>query len=149
MWIGATPAKCPLPGLVAFLAAHLCYIVGLNSAALELHWSAALLLGLGLTASIWIGRYLVRAIRSSPTNRPLLGPVLIYSTVLSLMLFSALLGQYREGWSVMAAALVGALAASHRRADGQPLGDVRAHPAAGPASPAAWSAGDAATSASP
>ena len=91
--------KLFLPGLVAFLLAHLAYILGLN-----LHTSllspipVGILLGAaGLTALI-IPRFRT-ALNRKPETRPLVIPVMVYGFVLSLMMFSAVATLFRSEWT--------------------------------------------------
>jgi uncharacterized membrane protein YhhN len=75
-----------VPGLVSFLLAHVCYIVGLNPTLPPL----PALVPLVIVAVI--GLLLMRGIASGlrrSGQMALLGPVALYSLVLSLMLFSA------------------------------------------------------------
>jgi uncharacterized membrane protein YhhN len=75
-----------VPGLVFFLLAHVCYIVGLNPTL------PPLLMLLPLVVVIVIGALLFRSIISSMRRRgqqALLGPVILYGVVLSVMLVSA------------------------------------------------------------
>ena len=92
-----------LPGLVAFLLGHICYIVGLNQTLPP--WPAFVIL-IGVAA---IGAILYHSIASGLRQQGqagLLGPVALYSLVLSLMLFSAWATLFREGWAPLRQGLV-------------------------------------------
>jgi uncharacterized membrane protein YhhN len=92
-------------GLVAFLLAHLCYIVGFNRPQPRLSFMF-FLLGLGVLV-VWllIFRRLDGAMRSSNAHSRMRLPVALYSGVIALMLFSALLTLVRPDWPLSAAAL--------------------------------------------
>jgi uncharacterized membrane protein YhhN len=85
-----------LPGLVAFLLAHICYVVGLNPTLPP--WPAFAL----LVVVAAIGLALYRGIAAGLRHRgkaELLAPVALYSVVLSLMLFSAWAVLFRPEWT--------------------------------------------------
>ena len=85
-----------VPGLVSFLLAHVCYIIGLNPTWPPLPALIPLLIVAG------IGWLLVRGIASGlrrSGQTALLGPVALYSLVLSLMLFSAWATLFRPEWT--------------------------------------------------
>ncbi len=90
-------------GLISFLVAHVCYIIGLNPSLPPL----PALIPLVIIAAI--GLLLVRGIASGlrrSGQKALLGPVAIYSGVLSLMLFSAWATLFRPEWTALRRALV-------------------------------------------
>jgi len=92
-----------VPGLVSFLLAHVCYIIGLNPSLPPL----PALIPLVIIAAI--GLLLVRGIASGLRRggqKALLGPVAIYSVVLSLMLFSAWATLFRPEWTFLRRAFV-------------------------------------------
>ncbi len=94
-----------LPGLAAFLLAHVAYIVGINDPLPQLSLGAlgiALLLGV---SGVRVSRRIVRAIDEKGLSH-LRWPVIIYANVITLMLLSALLTLYREEWLTGAALLV-------------------------------------------
>lgn len=87
-----------LPGLVAFLLAQLCYIAGLNPTPPP--WPALML----LVVVAAIGLTLYRGIAAGLRRRgqtALLIPVMLYSLVLSLTLFSAWATLFRPEWTVL------------------------------------------------
>ncbi|MDZ4158512.1 MAG: lysoplasmalogenase [Anaerolineaceae bacterium] len=92
-------------GLVFFLAAHLCYLVGFNTALPALGWESFLTVAVVTTAGVLLAGILQRGLRSKPETSRLAPWVLAYSFVISAMLLSALLCFWREGWSQQAAAL--------------------------------------------
>lgn len=83
-------------GLGAFLAAHVCYIVGLNA---SLPPPAALVLVVPAAA---IGWYLLRQILGglrATGQQKLSGPVIVYGVTITLMLLSAWATLLRPEWS--------------------------------------------------
>jgi uncharacterized membrane protein YhhN len=95
-----------LPGLAAFLCAHLSYIVGLNSPLPNLSpvWSLGLAVILALGAARVLGR-IIDGVRQKGLPR-LVRPVKLYGTVITLMLLSALLTLNNAAWSTSAGGLV-------------------------------------------
>lgn len=95
-----------LPGLVAFLLAHLAYVVGFNLPlpALSL-WSVILAVLIGWGGSRIIRRILVAVIEKG--HGRLRVPIFIYSLVISVMLLSAMLKLNDLTWQAGAAMLVG------------------------------------------
>lgn len=93
-------------GLIAFLLAHVAYVLGLNVPLPDVSplWSLGLALVLALTASR-ILRRIITSIRQKRLQRMAL-PVALYGTVITLMLLSALLTLYRTDWVTPAAGLV-------------------------------------------
>lgn len=94
-----------LPGLVAFLLAHLAYILAFNHPQPPLSLPF-LVLGLAVLA-VWLAilARLDGAMRASPAHGRMRVPVALYSGVIALMLFSALLTLFRPDWQLPAAAL--------------------------------------------
>lgn len=75
-----------LQGLVAFLLAHVCYVVGLVQAPLHA-WPAVVGLIIVTAAVTVVGRVVLRAVRA---NHPaLLGPVIVYLVVIATMVVTA------------------------------------------------------------
>lgn len=92
-----------LPGLVSFLLAHVAYVLAFND---PLPGVSLPFIGLSLVVLVlWlrIERRLVRAIQSSPAHSRMRVPVALYSTVIALMLFSALLTLFRPDWRMPSA----------------------------------------------
>jgi uncharacterized membrane protein YhhN len=95
-----------LPGLVAFLLAHVAYIIGLNIpfGKPSPPWA----IGIGIMLAIAMGRVLKRilvGVRAKGLRRMLL-PVSAYGVVITLMLLSAILTNTRSDWKPSASALV-------------------------------------------
>ncbi len=92
-------------GLMAFLCAHIAYIVAFNRIMSSL--SVHLLLLTLVVFSLWvmIFTYLRAAMRKSSLHARMLLPVGIYSVVIALMLISALMTLFRPEWSLTAAIL--------------------------------------------
>lgn len=105
------PERFFLFGLVAFLTAHLCYLVGFNLDPFPLRWEIILPIAIVLATGIWIARRVLRGLNRSPETAKMKGPVVVYSSAISLMLLSALLCLLRPEWPLTGAILasVGAL----------------------------------------
>ncbi len=92
-------------GLIAFLLAHLAYLVGFNVPFPESLgvWAFGIAIVVGLSAV----RLLRRIVEGVRKNLPrLVVPIIVYSTVITLMLLSALLTLFRPEWNSTAAYLV-------------------------------------------
>lgn len=96
-----------LAGLVAFLLAHVCYVVGFNSTLPP--WPSLLLLIPIAGTGALLFRGLARGLRGRGQERMLV-PVAVYSLVLSAMLFSAWATLFRPAWGALRSlsAVVGA-----------------------------------------
>jgi uncharacterized membrane protein YhhN len=89
-------------GLVAFLLGHICYMVGLNNQAPFINfWGVIFIVVLAVFIG-WLYPKLVKGLVAKGKSG-LKIPVLIYSLVISLMVFSAFMTWMRPGWSVPAA----------------------------------------------
>ncbi len=103
---GGFPNRWFLPGLAAFLLAHVAYIIGLNTLlgnSLSI-WA----IGIGILLALTTARVLKRVIsgiREKGFQR-LLVPVVTYAMVITIMLLSAFLTIYRVEWKAAAAGLV-------------------------------------------
>ena len=97
--------KMFLPGLIAFLFAHISYVTGFKEEILTFTaWS----LILAVFIAINVGRLLRRivgAMRTKGENR-LVPPVLLYGTVISVMLYAAMSTIYNPAWKTGAAFFV-------------------------------------------
>ncbi len=95
-----------LPGLVAFLLAHVSYIIGLNSPVPKVSpiWSLGLAVILALTTARILQR-IIAGMRQKGQPK-LVQPVGLYGMVITLMLLSALLTLYSTSWQMSAAGLV-------------------------------------------
>ena len=94
-----------LPGLAAFLLAHVSYIVGLNTPLPEVStiWSLGLAVVLALGAAR-ILRRIIDGVRKKGLPR-LVRPVGLYGTVITLMLLSALLTLNNTAWKTSAGSI--------------------------------------------
>lgn len=92
-------------GLLAFLLAHIAYLVGFNSPLPKTPgiWAFTIAIVLGLSAARLLRR-LIAGVRM--TDARLVTPVIIYSTVITLMLLSALLTLSNPDWASTPAILV-------------------------------------------
>jgi uncharacterized membrane protein YhhN len=95
-----------LPGLAAFLLAHVSYIVGLNTPLPNVSpiWSLGLAIVLALGAAR-ILRRIIDGVRQKGLPR-LVRPVNLYGMVITLMLLSALLTLNNPAWKTSAGGLV-------------------------------------------
>ncbi len=95
-----------IPGLIAFLLAHVSYIIGLNIPMPDVSpiWSLGLAVILALTAARILRRILA-GIRQKGLLR-MVRPVGIYGMVITLMLLSAILTLLNAAWSTSASGLV-------------------------------------------
>ncbi len=92
-----------IPGLVAFLLAHVAYIAGFNQTLPALSLPGVLIALLVAVIAWRIYRRLAESIRQ---KHPALGaPVLIYSVAITIMLISALLTMFKADWLRQAAVL--------------------------------------------
>ena len=101
-------------GLLAFLLGHISYILGLNNVPPLVNMGGLFLLiilekVLAIVTIIILGIYLMwlfpklaRGL-AEKGKKALRIPVLVYSLVISLMVYSALMTWYRAGWSTVAA----------------------------------------------
>jgi uncharacterized membrane protein YhhN len=96
-----------LPGLVAFLLAHVCYGIGFNRT-LPPSLSFLVLIPVAGTGAL-LFRRLAQGLHTRNQERTL-APVAIYSLVLSAMVFSAWATLFRPGWGPLRAlfAVIGA-----------------------------------------
>jgi uncharacterized membrane protein YhhN len=95
-----------IPGLVAFLLAHVSYIIGFNIPLpnVSAYWGLLVALVLAFSAARLLRR-IFAGLAASGKNKLIL-PVLVYGVVITLMLLSALLTLYRADWpSPLAAGL--------------------------------------------
>jgi alkenylglycerophosphocholine/alkenylglycerophosphoethanolamine hydrolase len=89
-------------GLLAFLLGHICYTVGFNDLAPFINlWGLVLILILGIYLW-WLYPKITAGLVAKGKNE-LKIPILIYSLVISMMVYSALMTWTRSGWSTSAA----------------------------------------------
>ena len=101
------PREQFIPGLIAFLLAHLAYLVGLNQSAPPISLPSLILALFVALTSLQIYRRISQGLKKSGHGN-LAVPVLVYTVVISLMLLSALLTLVRPEWNPMPALLVSA-----------------------------------------
>ena len=95
-----------LAGLIAFLLAHLAYLIGFNIPIPDISaWGFVLAVIVGL-GGVRVMRRIVAPLASSGQARMRM-PIIIYSAVISLMLLSAMMKMTEITWNANAAALVG------------------------------------------
>jgi uncharacterized membrane protein YhhN len=95
-----------IPGLVSFLLAHVAYIIGFNLPLPVVSPTWALLVALVLAFSAARLLRLIVAGLAAKGQRKLIGPVIVYGVVITLMLLSAMLTLFRLEWKATPAALV-------------------------------------------
>jgi alkenylglycerophosphocholine hydrolase len=94
-------------GLVAFLFAHIFYITGFCEELTTFHmWSLILVILIAMSVGLLIRR-IVRAMRANGKNK-LVGPVILYGTVISVMLYAAMSTIDVPAWKTSAALFVSA-----------------------------------------
>lgn len=94
-------------GLIAFLFAHLAYLVGFQNELMNVTaWSVVLIVILSMSA-VRVMRRIVSAIRAKGQAR-LVIPVIVYSTVITVMLYAAMTTLSNPEWKATASLLVGA-----------------------------------------
>ena len=92
-------------GLIAFLLAHIAYLVGFNVPFPETLGVWAI--GISIVISLSAVRLLRRLVEGVRTTQPkLVVPVIVYSVVITLMLLSAMLTLFRPEWKSTPAYLV-------------------------------------------
>ena len=95
-----------MAGLVAFLLAHLAYLIGFNIPIPEISaWGFVLAIIVGL-GSVRVMRRIVAPLAAKGQGR-MRTPIIIYGVVISLMLLSAMMKMTDFTWSTGAAVLVG------------------------------------------
>ena len=95
-----------MAGLVAFLLAHLAYLIGFNIPIPEISaWGFVLAIIVGL-GGVRVMRRIVAPLAAKGQAR-MRTPIIIYSVVISLMLLSAMMKMTDFTWSTGAAVLVG------------------------------------------
>jgi uncharacterized membrane protein YhhN len=94
-----------LPGLGAFLLAHLTYVIGFNTPLPEISvWGIGLAFIIGLGGARVIRRILASVVAKGQGRLRM--PIAVYGIVISLMLLSAMLKQFDVTWEAGAALLV-------------------------------------------
>ena len=92
-------------GLIAFLLGHIAYLIGFNVPLPETLgvWVFGIAIVVGLSA-VRLLRRIVEGVRT--TQKRMVAPVIVYGTVITLMLLSALLTLFRPDWASTPAYLV-------------------------------------------
>jgi uncharacterized membrane protein YhhN len=104
------PRDLFLPGLIAFLLAHIMYIIGFNLSISSIN-GIALILGLVFLVGIqFVYRRLMKGLQAQ-NNKTMRLPVTFYTAVISLMALSAIFTLFNPAWSMIHAliAVSGAL----------------------------------------
>jgi len=96
------PREQFIPGLVSFLIAHICYLIGFNSANPVYNAASLILLVVVMFTGYLVYRRVALGLHASGQSKLKL-PVLVYSIVISLMLFSALSTLIQPDWRIYAA----------------------------------------------
>jgi uncharacterized membrane protein YhhN len=96
------PREQFIPGLVSFLIGHICYLIGFNATGILINAASLILLVVVLFTGYRVYQRVATGLKASGNNKLKL-PVLIYSIVISLMLFSALTTLIRSDWRIFAA----------------------------------------------
>lgn len=92
-------------GLVAFLFAHIAYLLGFQNELMNItSWSVLLIVILSISA-VRVMRRIVSAIRGKGQTR-LVNPVIVYSTVITVMLYAAMTTLSNPSWKAGASLLV-------------------------------------------
>lgn len=92
-------------GLVVFLFAHIAYLVGFQNELMNItSWSVLLIVILSISA-VRVMRRIVSAIRGKGQTR-LVNPVIVYSTVITVMLYAAMTTLSNPSWKAGASLLV-------------------------------------------
>jgi uncharacterized membrane protein YhhN len=97
------PKRLFLPGMLAFMGAHLLYIVGFNQTLPPFQPALLLLLLVVGVPDVLVIPTVLRSLRQKAELSQLRIPVLVYGIVISLMFFSALLCLLRPDWPLRAA----------------------------------------------
>jgi len=101
------PARFFLPGLIFFLLGHIFYIAGFGMPfppeGSEI--TSLVIAGILVVVAGWVYVRLANGMRATGQDRMRI-PVLFYTIVISLMLFSALLSLFRNEWFILPALLV-------------------------------------------
>jgi uncharacterized membrane protein YhhN len=101
------PERFFLPGLISFLLGHIFYIAGFGMPIPPegSEMAAAVIAGILVVVAGWVYVRLASGMQTTGQDRMRI-PVLFYTIVISLMLFSALLTLFRSEWELLPALLV-------------------------------------------
>lgn len=95
-----------VPGLVSFLFAHISYIIGFQNELMTVSFWSVLLLAIIAVNAVRLVRRITSAMRVKGQAR-LVAPVLLYSTVITVMLYAAMTTLSNPAWKAGASLLVG------------------------------------------
>ena len=100
-----------IPGLVMFLLAHICYIIGFTDRSLPINWISLVIFAAVAVAAFFDLRPVFRSLGKDEEGKAMLRPVAFYGSFLALMVVSALLNFLRPEWHLVPALLtaIGAL----------------------------------------
>jgi uncharacterized membrane protein YhhN len=96
-----------IPGLVAFLSAHISYIAGFRDQLTTVSGGAFVPTAIVALSAVRVVRRIVGAMRAKGQNR-LVAPVVVYSIVISIMLLAAMFTMFDPAWGTGASVLVSA-----------------------------------------
>ena len=92
-------------GLISFLLAHSAYIIGLRAELLAMSFLSLMVAFILGISAVRVMRRIVSAVREKGQTR-LVGPVILYSIVITIMLYAAMLTLFDPAWTSTASALV-------------------------------------------
>lgn len=93
-------------GLVSFLFAHISYLIGFQNELMTVSFWSVLLLAIIAVNAVRLMRRLISAMRARGQSR-LIGPVVLYSTVITGVLYAAMTTLSNPAWKAGASLLVG------------------------------------------
>jgi uncharacterized membrane protein YhhN len=93
-------------GLLAFLLAHIAYLAGFQNELRTVSFWSVLLLAIIAVNAVRLMRRIISAMRAKGQNR-LVNPVIVYSSVISVMLYAAMTTLSNPAWKAGASLLVG------------------------------------------
>jgi len=92
-------------GLIAFLFAHISYLIGFKNELMTVTAWSFLLIAILFISAVRVMRRIVTAMRAQGQTR-LVNPVILYSTVISVMLYAAMTTLFNPIWKSNASLLV-------------------------------------------
>jgi uncharacterized membrane protein YhhN len=93
-------------GLLAFLLAHIAYLAGFQNELGTVSFWSVLLLAIIAVNAVRLMRRIISAMRASGQNR-LVNPVIVYSSVITVVLYAAMTTLSNPAWKAGASLLVG------------------------------------------
>jgi uncharacterized membrane protein YhhN len=94
-------------GLISFLLAHSAYIIGLRAELLAMSFLSLMVAFILGISALRVMRRIVSAVREKGQTR-LVGPVILYSIIITVMLYAAMLTLFDPAWKSAASLLVAA-----------------------------------------